>query len=321
VAVTPLPPDSRGPRRLSPSVLATCVVPWDETFSFAEDDFRAHVAMMAASMTNHLYIFGTAGEGHAVTEKQFRHIADAFADESARHGVTPMLGVVGLSLGTVLERIEYGLTAGYRQFQISFPAWGRLSDPECDLFFDTVCGRFPEAAFLHYNTPRGGRVLAGAEYGRLAARHPNLVALKFTSGDPDVVREVVRGCWPMQCFFTEPAYAIARRAGEQCGLLVSLSGVRPDLPGRLLAASGAELDRLDRLFGRVHALLLECLGDAAAAVHMDGAFEKIIARAHGAAMPLRLLPPFAGADEVAFRRFRDGLAELLEGRSGVPHCE
>jgi hypothetical protein len=289
------------------------VVPWDETFSFAEDDFRSHVAVVAASMTRHVYVFGTAGEGHAVTEKQFRHIADVFADEAARRGVTPMLGVVAMSLGTVLERIEYGLAAGYRQFQISFPAWGRLSDPERDLFFDAVCGRFPEASFLHYNTPRGGRVLTGAEYGRLAARHPNLVALKFTSSDPDVVGEVVDGCWPMQCFLTEPAYAIARRSGRECGLLVSLSGVRLDLPGRLMAASGGDLDRLDLLFREVHTLLLQCLGADAVAVHMDGAFEKIIARIHGAVMPLRLLPPFLGADVAAFERFRAGLGTLLDG--------
>jgi hypothetical protein len=301
-------------------VLAICVLPWDESFSLAEDDFRAHVALLAASMTKHLYIFGTAGEGHAVTEAQFRRIATVFADEAARQGVTPMLGVVAMPLGTVLERIEFGLATGYRQFQISFPAWGRLSDRERDMFFDTVCGRFAEAAFLHYNTPRGGRVLTGAEYGRLAARHPNLVALKFTSHDPAVVSELVRGCWPMQCFLTEPAYAIARRSGVQTGLLVSLSGVRLDLPGRLVAASGDELDRLDRTFRRVHALLLDCLGDDAGTVHMDGAFEKIIAREHGAALPLRLLPPFAGASEAAVRRFQHDLSELLADTGGGPHA-
>lgn len=313
-------PGARGPRRLPPSVLATCVVPWDEAFSFAEHDFRAHVALVATTMTRHLYIFGTAGEGHAVTEAQFRRIAAVFADESARHGATPMLGVVATPLGTMLERIEFGLATGYRQFQISFPAWGRLSDRECDGFFDSVCGRFPEASFLHYNTPRGGRVLTGAEYRRLAARHPNLAAVKFTSSDPAVVRELVDGCWPVQSFLTEPAYAIARRAGADCGLLVSLSGVRTDLPGRLVASSGEELDRLDGLVHRVHALLLGCLGDDAGDVHMDGAFEKIIARAHGAAMPLRLLPPFAGADEAAFERFDAGLRELLAGSAAVHHA-
>jgi hypothetical protein len=301
-------------------VLATCVLPWDESFSFAEDDFRAHVALLAASMTKHLYIFGTAGEGHAVTEAQFRRIATVFADEAARQGVTPMLGIVAMPLGTVLERIEFGLATGYRQFQISSPAWGRLSDRECDLFFDTVCGQFPEASFLHYNTPRGGRVLTGEEYRRLATRHPNLAAVKFTSSDPAVVGELVGACWPMQCFLTEPAFAIARRSGAECGLLVSLSGVRTDLPGRLMAASGEALARLELLFRRVHALLLDCLGDEADAVHMDGAFEKIIARSHGAVMPLRLLPPFAGASEAAVRRFEHRVRELLADAGGGPHA-
>jgi hypothetical protein len=68
-------------------------------------------------------------------------------------------------LGTVIERLEFGLGLGYRQFQISFPAWGRVGDAERDVFFAETCGRFGQAQFLHYNTPRGGRVLTGAEYG------------------------------------------------------------------------------------------------------------------------------------------------------------
>jgi hypothetical protein len=37
-----------------------------------------------------------------------------------------MLGVISTSLGTVIERIEFGLELGYRQFQISFPSWGTV---------------------------------------------------------------------------------------------------------------------------------------------------------------------------------------------------
>jgi hypothetical protein len=43
---------------------------------------------------------------------------------------------------------------------------------------------------------------------------------------------------------------------------------------------------------------------------MDGAYEKVLARAHGARLPLRLLPPYQGATEDACHRFEAGLGQL-----------
>ena len=187
-------------RRLPPSVLATCVIPWDRKFRFQEDAFRNHVRLVSEHMTKHLYIFGTAGEGYAVTDTMFREIAAVFYDQAQRSNVTPMLGVISHSLGTVIERVEFGLIMGYRQFQISFPSWGTVSDTERDLFFREICGRFPQGKFLHYNVSRSGRVLTGAEYGRLAGRHRNLVAIKFTSSKRAVVHELVKGRKPYAMF-------------------------------------------------------------------------------------------------------------------------
>ena len=294
-------------RRLPPTVLATCVLPWDDQFGFAEDDFRAHVRLVAAHMTRHLYIFGTAGEGYAVTDAQFQDIARIFWDEARQCGVTPMLGVISTSLGTVIERVEFGLDLGYRQFQISFPSWGRLSDTERDVFFGETCGRFTQAQFLHYNTPRGGRVLTGREYGRLAGEYASLAAVKFTSSDAAVVTELVTNAGPVQCFLTEPAYVLAN---GDCGLLVSLSGVRLDLPGRFKAARDAELRELGRLAEAVDGLLEECFRADCPSAHMDGAYEKVLARAHGANLALRLVSPYQGATEDAYRRFDAGLSRL-----------
>jgi hypothetical protein len=296
-------------RRLPATVLATCVIPWDGRLRFDERAFREHVRLVAAHMTRHLYIFGTAGEGYAVTEAQFRDIARAFWDEARRCEVTPMLGVISTSLGTVIERIEFGLELGYRQFQISFPSWGAVRDAELKEFFRQTCGRFAQAQFLHYNTVRGGRVLTGREYGRLAAEYASLAAVKFTSSDPAVVAELVRNSAPVQCFLTEPAYVLApEEAG--CGLLVSLSGARLGLPGRFKAARGADLRALGRLATAVDDLLEDSFRTACPSAHMDGAYEKVLARAHGARLSLRLLPPFQGATEDAYRRFEAGLGRL-----------
>jgi hypothetical protein len=254
-----------------------------------------------------------------VTDAQFREIAATFWEEAQQSGVTPMLGVISNSLRTVIERLEFGLDLGFRQFQISFPSWGPVGDGERDLFFRETCGRFPGAQFLHYNTPRGGRVLTGAEYGRLGRQHPSLVAVKFTSSDPAKVRELVEGTPPVQCFLTEPAYVLGRRHAE-CGLLVSLSGARLDLPRRFTAARGADLEALGRLAESVDEMLERSFRDECPDAHMDGAYEKVLARAHGAGLPLRLLPPYKGATERACRMFLSGLRQL-PGLDGQPTTE
>lgn len=305
----PAGPAARSRPRLPPSILATCVLPWDEDLRFLEDEFREHVRLIAEDVTRHVYIFGTAGEGYAVTDSQFRAISQIFWDAAQSNGVTPMLGVISNSLGTVIERIEFGIETGFRQFQISFPSWGAVTDAERDAFFKEICGRFGAAQFLHYNIPRGRRVLTGAEYERLARRHPNLAAVKFSSSDSAVVRELVTGCGPLQCFLTEPAYVLARDYAE-CGLLVSLSGARVSLPQRFAAATGDELRALGRLAFEIDDLLEECFRETSPQAHMDGAYEKVLARAHGARLPLRLLPPFQGATEDGCRQFLAGLQRL-----------
>jgi dihydrodipicolinate synthase/N-acetylneuraminate lyase len=296
-------------RRMPATILATCVLPWDRHLRFLEEEFRDHVRLVAENVTRHIYVFGTAGEGYAMTDGQFREIAAVFWDQAQASGVTPMLGVISNSLGTVVERIEFGIETGFREFQISFPSWGAVSEAERDAFFRETCGRFRGARFLHYNIPRGRRVLTGAEYRELARRHRNLAAVKFSSSDSAVVRELVTGCGPLQCFLTEPAYVLARDY-VRCGLLVSLSGVRTDLPQRFTAADGTALHALGDLAYRIDDLLEECFRETSPQAHMDGAYEKVIARAHGARLPLRLLPPFEGASEEGCRRFLAGLRSL-----------
>jgi dihydrodipicolinate synthase/N-acetylneuraminate lyase len=304
-------------RRMPPTVLATCVLPWDDQLRFGEEQFREHIRLLADNVTRHIYVFGTAGEGYAVTDSQFRDITTIFWDETQACQVTPMLGVISNSLGTVIERVEFGAQTGFRQFQVSFPSWGAVSDGERDSFFREVCDRFPDAQFLHYNIPRGRRVLTGAEYEQLGRRHPNLAAIKFSSNDAAVVRELVTGCGPLQCYLTEPAYVLARHYAD-CGLLVSLSGAHLDLPRRFADATGAELRKLGELAYRIDDLLEQCFRETCPQAHMDGAYEKVLARAHGATLPLRLLPPFQGATEESCRRFLAGLRELpgLDGDPG-----
>lgn len=280
-------------------ILASRVVPWAADWQFEEALFRRTVRHAATTLTPHLYIFGTAGEGHAVSDRQFEAITRAFANEMAAAGGVPMVGVISLSLRTLIERIEFAWSLGVREFQISLPAWSALEDVELDTFFAETCGRFPGARFLHYNLARTKRVLTGADYARLAARHPNLVAIKMGGENLAALREVAAAVPAVRCFFTEFAYASLRDA-TGCGLLCALSACEPVLARRLFSGDAKERAALEPTLRACHAAAMRAL---AGRTWTDGAYDKMYLKRHFAEFPLRLLPPYSCPSDEQFARF------------------
>ncbi len=180
--------------RYPQTILISCEIPWDEREQLLEDVFRKEVQMVLGLGFNHLYVFGTAGEGYAVDTARFRQIVEIFREETRGEDIHPQVGVIGLSTANIVERIAFAHQAGFRTFQISLPSWGALNDVELLTFFADVCGAFPDSRFLHYNLPRAKRLLTGADYRRVADAVPNLAATKNTGGgaqrayDPDAQR-------------------------------------------------------------------------------------------------------------------------------------
>src|SRR5690348_1726119 len=106
--------------RFPACILATCVVPWDEQGRFVEPLFVDQIHRLL-HLTPHLYTFGTAGEGYAVDDEQFATITESFVRAMSDGGGQPMVGVISLSLPTILRRIETARLMGVRRFQISLP--------------------------------------------------------------------------------------------------------------------------------------------------------------------------------------------------------
>lgn len=72
--------------RLSPCILGTVCIPWLDSGAFDEATFRRATRHLIESGLNNLYIFGTTGEGHAVTSEMFACIAAAFVGKSSACG-------------------------------------------------------------------------------------------------------------------------------------------------------------------------------------------------------------------------------------------
>lgn len=290
------------PKRYPRTILATCPIPWTESYELAEAVFRSEVQRLLSELTSSLYIFGTAGEGYAVTDAQFEHITRIFATEMPPNAHA-MVGIISLSLPTVIQRIELAHQFGIREFQLSLPSWGELTDHEVEIFFQETCGRFPDCRFLHYNLTRAKRLLRGVDYARLAAAHPNLVAVKMGGENPAGFADILAAAPALQCFFTEFGYA-AMRDRFDCGLLASFSTINLSLAKTFFAARGERLAALSGELRTVHQFIKNTLGTEA---HMDGAYDKLYSKIRDPNFPLRLLPPYSSASDETFAKLRRGL--------------
>lgn len=287
-------------------MLATCPLPWRADERWDRGLFRESVRHLARALTRDLYIFGTAGEGYAVTERQFRQISRVFVEELKALGGTPMIGLIHLSLPVMRERLAFLRDLGVQAVQISLPSWGALDDVELERFFAAVCDGFPQLRFLHYNLARARRVLTGVEYAKLATRHPNLVAIKMGGENLDPLREIARHAPMLRCFFTEFGF-IPLADETDCGLLCALSVCDPDRGRQLFAGTAAARQGLEPFFRGIHAGVKGALAGRA---HMDGAYDKMYVKLHLPDFPLRLLPPYSGASEAQFETFQRTVREL-----------
>lgn len=278
-------------------------MPWDESYHFAEAIFRRSVRRLIAQGIRDLYIFGTAGEGYAVTETQFDAVTRTFLEETRGEGVQAAVGLISLSLPTIIERIERAKEMGARWFQLSLPSWGALSDTELAAFFRETCGRFPGCEFLHYNLQRAGRIITGPEYGRLATEYPNLVATKNSTSDEARLRSLLTEAPQLQHFITEAGFAKAAWMGE-CGFLISIASTNLAL-GQQYFQAGQDHDFavLTEMQGELNDIAADLRLAGMEGAHIDGAFDKMFCRLHDPEFPLRLLPPYASVSEELFQRY------------------
>ena len=285
-------------KRYPSTIMATCVVPWTESYELDEERFRACIRRHLTGLTDNLYIFGTAGEGYAVNDRQFDQVARLFWNEMQAGDGRALLGVISLSLSTIVERIELGRDIGYREFQLSFPSWSPLSDTEVSAFFRETCDRFPDCKFLHYNSTAAKRRLTGDDYARLAAAHPNLVAVKTGgSRDHDEIVAMLTKAPELQFFLSGPSYA-AVRDDVECGWLISAGATNHAAARRLFAARGDELRAMAGGLDRILEALFTSVGEG---TWVDAVYDKV----HAPDFPLRLLPPYTAGTEEMFARFRE----------------
>lgn len=293
--------------RYEQSILVSCEIPWDDRQRFIDRVFCEQVRYLLRVGFDHLYIFGTAGEGYAVDTPTFRTIAEIFYSET--RSAIAQVGAIGLSTANVVERLSIAHEIGFRDFQISLPSWKPLNDRELLTFFVDVCGAFPDARFLHYNLPRAGRLLAADDYRRIADVVPNLAATKNTCTTVASTLSLIRRVPEIQHFLSEAMFPVGCQFGE-CSILSSFGPLMPKRTRELFDYGRArDLNKLFALYKRYMEVIEDVLRPLADRELIDGAYDKIIVRLAGIAMPLRLLSPYEAFGEAELEKCRSVLRD------------
>lgn len=290
---------TRSQTRYPQALLKGVNTPWTEDYELDEPAFVGQVERLIDNGFKHIYILGTAGEGYALSDRQYRRIVDVFCDLMSGPELHPQVGVITLSADHAIERIEYGMSRGARTFQTVLPSWGAMTSEEKVDFFRYVCGAAPEANFLHYNYPRGMNTMSAAEYEMAIDAVPNLVATKISTMDMGYIRAVMTRAGDLQHFFLQGPFPYGCLYGE-CSLISSLAPVFPNLSRQLFDA-GSNGD-IAAAF-RIQQKMIEVSAGLYAGVdgpHIDGAFDKLTSWLVDPTFPRRLLPPFKPlSDEAA----------------------
>ena len=279
--------------RYPQAILVSCEIPWDENENLMEDVFRKEVRHTLENGFNHLYIFGTCGEGYAVDTRRFREIVQVFYEETRGDDVHPMVGVITLSTANTIERVGLAHDIGFRTFQVVLPSWGALNDVELMTYFKDVCGTFPDSKFVNYNLPRTKRILEGSDYRRLIDAVPNLVGTKTTSGGLSRAAGLMRHASELQHFFGEANFPHGCMYGE-CSLLSSFGPMAIRQTREFFEAGRTgQLVKLFELQQWFQDLVTDVFSPLPPGERIDGAYDKMIQRFGGLEeLPLRLLSPY-----------------------------
>ena len=297
--------DSRYPN----VILATACIPWTADLAFDEAAFTAQVHSLIDRDIRHIYLFGTAGEGYAVSDRQFGEITAAFARAMSGPDLYPMVGLISLSLTTMKYRLQFAYNLGIRDFMFALPSWGMLQDDELSCFLHQLCDPYPDCRFAHYNLMRSKRLLNIGEYERYAGELPNLAAVKFSTSDPAIIRGLAASACPLRFFLTEQGFAEGSLQGD-FGLLLSVASSRIS-QAHVFHQAGRQRDagtlqKMQQELGQMVQELIRCVGN-----RIDGGYDKIFCKIINRDFPLRLLPPYLGASDQAFEQYCQFLRQQL----------
>ncbi len=280
--------------------LVSVPIPWNKDGSFLPDMFTKAVNKLIEESCDGLYIFGTSGEGYAVTDNEFTEIVKTFVDATKEFDGFNQVGCFGLSSDQVKNRCEIAVNNGVKNVQITLPFWKELNNAELERYFSDVCRSFPEVSFLLYNNPRNKRRLNGKELQRFHDIAPNLIGAKTGSGSWIDIYELITEAPSLINFVTEASFLFAYDLGN-VGLIPSSNYVFPSISKKYYeSVINKDFEKANILHKKILRFFYKTAIPLVQKGYIDGAIDKAYAQIGGMEMPLFMKSPYISISEKDF---------------------
>lgn len=294
--------------------LVSVPIPWDQNGLFSPDLFRKAIQKLLQEGCDGLYLFGTSGEGYAITDEEFIQIVDVFVEATTNFTGFLQVGCLGLSSDQVKNRCRIVAERGLQSVQITLPFWKELNDTELMYYFSDVCGSFPMMSFLLYNNPRNKRRLKGKELEAIHDVTPNLKGAKTGSGAWLDFFELITESPSLVHFVTEAAFLFSYGLGS-VGLIPSINYVFPQKSRAYYEAVKVnDLNTARRLHRDIVRFFHKTAVPLIQKGYIDGAIDKAYARIGGMDMPLDIKSPYIPLSSENFEWLRSVVqSEFTDG--------
>ena len=293
-----------------PSYLVSVPIPLNEDQSFDKELFTEILGKLKNQYCDGLYLFGTSGEGYAITDEEFLEIVSHFKEQTWDFQGFLQVGCFGLSSAQVKLRCGVCMEIGIEQAQVTLPFWKELNDEELDLFFQDICHSFPDMKFLLYNNPRNKRKLKGWELENIHKKYPNLVAAKTGSGNWMEIFELLTNSPSINHFLTEGAFPFGSMIRE-VGLIPSYNYIFTDRCRMFFeAVISSERERAEILHTEIMKFHLKTALPLLNKGYIDGAIDKAYARLGGLNIPLTVRSPYQSLSIKDFEWLKDEVSQF-----------
>lgn len=164
-------------------IWASVLLPLDDEERIDAPLLRGQITHLASSDVHGVYAHGTAGEFHLLTEAEFDLVAETLAAVCRAVSTPFQIGASHPVPQVTLERVARTRDLRPAAYQIVFPEWLPLSDPECERFLRRVAAVAAPVPLVLYNPPHAKTRPRPALLQRLLDAVPSLVGLKVADGD------------------------------------------------------------------------------------------------------------------------------------------
>lgn len=274
-------------------------MPWTDTEQLDRDALARTIRKCVDTGCHGVYVAGTTGEFHAMSEAQFADVIETFVGEMCSHPtIGAQAGCGGFSQRQVCERIRLATGAGCNDIQLPLPGWMPLQDDEILTFFDVVTGRFPGVHLYLYDNAQCGRLIGEPLWMRLLERFPCIAGAKLTDPTPELVRSIIQMRPTFNILGGEPSIVALWPHGVR-SIAAWISYAFPRLIGDLwraleandVAGIAAGSDKLDIVHTQIKDPM-RALG------YREGIMDRLMGLASGFLEPTfcRVLPPWRSVD-------------------------